>query len=157
MLSFSYRQVSLTTMGQNADGSSATPVTFSYDLATNREGVTIPHPTVPADADQHLPVGHDADVLIGGSGHILAGDHVGQDQFIFRDDIGSNEITNFSRPDQMLIEKPTFGTAGDSLEHYASDDGHGNTKITDLHHPADMITLDHVSVDQLDVSHFVLQ
>lgn len=93
---------------------------------------------------------------MGGSGHVLTGAHIGQDQFIFRGDFGSNEITNFSRPDQMVLEQSTFGTAGDILKHYASDDGHGNTIITDPHNAANTIILDHVSVDQLHVSDFVL-
>src|SRR3954447_15229549 len=47
MLSFSYQQVSLTTTPQKADGSLGTPVTFSWNLATNKEGTSIPAPSVP--------------------------------------------------------------------------------------------------------------
>ena len=47
MLSFSYQQVSLTTTPQKADGSLGTPVTFSWDLATAKEGPDIPAPVVP--------------------------------------------------------------------------------------------------------------
>ena len=46
-LSFSYQQVSLTTTPQKADGSLGTPVTFSWDLATAKEGTNIPTPVVP--------------------------------------------------------------------------------------------------------------
>ena len=54
MLSFSYQQVSLTTTPQKADGSLGTPVTFSWDLATAKEGPNIPDPVA-----NHAPVAID--------------------------------------------------------------------------------------------------
>ena len=45
MLSFSYQQVSLTTTPQKADGSLGTPVTFSWNLATAKEGKIFRRPS----------------------------------------------------------------------------------------------------------------
>src|SRR5690348_5111997 len=45
--SFNYNQVSLTTTPQNSNGSPGTPVTVSWDIETNREGVTITAPIIP--------------------------------------------------------------------------------------------------------------
>jgi type VI protein secretion system component Hcp len=47
MLTFSYQQVSLTTIPQDPTGGLGTPVTFSWNLATNSQDAVIPAP-VPA-------------------------------------------------------------------------------------------------------------
>ncbi len=159
MLSFSYGQVSVTTTGQNADGSLDTPVTFSWDVAANREGATIPEPHVPVaavDGGQHLLNGSEVDIVVGSPGGVLTGAHPGHDQFVFTGNFGHNEITNFSPSDHIMLERSHFGDANEILEHHATDDGHGNTIITDPHNPDNVIVLDHVSVEELDVTDFVL-
>jgi type VI protein secretion system component Hcp len=155
MLSFSYGQVSITTTGQSEDGRAGPRETFSWDVAEGHSGVTIPEPHVPTDGDQLLN-GNKADVVHGSPGGILTGPHPGHDQFVFTGDFGHNEITNFSRSDHIVLERSHFGNANEILEHYASDDGHGNTVITDPHNPDNVIVLDHVSVEELDVTDFVL-
>ena len=104
---------------------------------------------------QHLVGGNGADVLIGGNGDILTGGN-GPDQFVFKGDFGRNEITDFSHPDTLQLDKSTFGSVNEILTHYASNYGHGNTIIVDPHNPANMIILDHVSLNQLRASDFVL-
>jgi type VI protein secretion system component Hcp len=156
MLSFDYRQVSITTTGQNEDGSLAEPEAFSWDAATNQQGgVNIPEPHVPTNGVQLLN-GNEADVVVGSPGGILTGPHPGHDQFVFTGDFGHNEITNFSPSDHIVLERSHFGNANQILEHYVSDDGHGNTVITDPQNPDNVIVLDHVSVEELDVTDFVL-
>lgn len=44
----------------------------------------------------------------------------------------------------------------DVLEHCVTDDGHGNTIITDPHNAANTITLDHVNVHDLNIGDFNL-
>ena len=49
-LAFSYQQISLTTWPQTATGELGDPVTVSWNVATNRQDVSIPDPVVPATA-----------------------------------------------------------------------------------------------------------
>ena len=49
-LAFSYQQISLTTTPQTATGDLGDPVTVSWNVATNRQDVSIPDPVVPAAA-----------------------------------------------------------------------------------------------------------
>jgi VCBS repeat-containing protein len=105
--------------------------------------------------DQHLLGGNGADVLIGGAENVLTGGN-GPDQFVFKSDFGSNHITDFARPDTILLEKATFGSISEILTLHASNDGHGNTIIADPHDSANFIILDHVSVSQLTASNFLL-
>ncbi len=101
--------------------------------------------------DQHLLGGNGADILIGGKGDVLTGGN-GPDQFIFKGNFGRNEITDFARSDLIKLEKSTFGSVADVLAQYATEDGHGNTIITDPHNSANMIILDHVRLSQLHAS-----
>ena len=156
VLSFSYDQVSVTTTEQQADGRLGDSETFSWNVATNRPGVDIPDPRVPEGVDQHLN-GNEADVLIGSPGGILTGAHPGQDQFIFSGDFGHNEVTNFGPEDHIVLDRSHFGNVNDILEHYAADDGHGNTIITDPVNPHNVIVLDDVSVHDLSALDFVLR
>jgi hypothetical protein len=74
---------------------------------------------------------------------------------IFCCDDGHNEITDFKNPDVIELAKSTFGSIGNILMH-AADDGHGNTIITDPHNSANTIMIDHVAVNQLHGSDFLL-
>jgi type VI protein secretion system component Hcp len=155
VLQFSYSQVSVTTTGQDERGRHTEPQTFSWNLATNEEDVNIREPRPGEGDDQHLN-GNEANVLVGSPGGILTGVQPGHDQFVFRGDFGRNEITNFSEADQIVLERSHFGNANEILEHHATDDGHGNTVITDPLNPDNVIVLDDVSVQELDVMDFVL-
>jgi hypothetical protein len=55
-----------------------------------------------------------------------------------------------------VLERSHFGNANEILEQHATDDGHGNTVITDPLNPDNVIVLDDVSVKELDVMDFVL-
>ena len=105
--------------------------------------------------NQHLLGGNGADVLIGGRGDVLTGGN-GPDQFVFKGNFGTNEVTDFSAADTLQLDKSTFGSAADVLAHDATSDGHGNTTITDPHNSANVIILDHVNLNQLHVSDFLL-
>src|SRR5262245_40259654 len=104
---------------------------------------------------QHVGGGNGADTLIGSPGDVLTGDN-GPDLFVFRGAFGRNEVTDFRSPDTIEVEKSAFGSAADILAHYAANDGHGNTIITDPHNSANVIVLDHVSLNQLHASDFLL-
>ncbi|MDE5447241.1 hypothetical protein GWG65_39245 [Bradyrhizobium sp. CSA207] len=104
---------------------------------------------------QHLAGGNGADALVGGNGDVLTGGN-GPDQFVFKGNFGGNEITDFSHNDTLQLDKSTFGSVNDILTHYAANDGHGNTTITDPTDPANFIILDHIGINQLRGSDFVL-
>jgi Ca2+-binding RTX toxin-like protein len=103
---------------------------------------------------QHLNGGNGADVLIGGPGDVLAGGN-GGDAFVFNGNFGHNEITDFKNPDVIELAKSAFGSIANVLAH-AVNDGHGNTIITDPNNPTNSITIDHVTVNQLHGSDFLL-
>ena len=103
---------------------------------------------------QHLNGGNGADVLIGGPGDVLAGGN-GGDAFVFNGNFGHNEITDFKNPDVIELAKSAFGSIANVLAH-AVNDGHGNTIITDPNNPTNSITIDHVAVNQLHGSDFLL-
>ena len=104
---------------------------------------------------QHLDGGNGADVLVGGPGDVLTGGN-GGDVFVFNGNFGHNEITDFKNPDVIELAKSTFGSAANILAHFAVNDGHGNTIITDPHNSANVIIIDHVGVNQLHASDFLL-
>jgi VCBS repeat-containing protein len=105
--------------------------------------------------DQHLAGGNAADKLIGGPGDVLTGGN-GPDLFVLNGAFGHNEITDFKHEDRIELQKSVFGSAADILAHYAANDGHGNTIITDPHNSANVIVIDHVSLNQLQASDFLL-
>ena len=105
--------------------------------------------------NQHLNGGNGADVLVGGPGDVLTGGN-GGDVFVFNGNFGHSEITDFKNPDVIELAKSTFGSAADILTHFAVNDGHGNTIVTDPHNSANVITIDHVGVNQLHASDFLL-
>jgi Ca2+-binding RTX toxin-like protein len=104
---------------------------------------------------QHLNGGNGADALVGGPGDVLTGGN-GGDVFVFNSNFGHNEITDFKNPDVIELAKSTFGSAANILAHFAVNDGHGNTMITDPHNSTNAIIIDHVGVNQLHASDFVL-
>jgi VCBS repeat-containing protein len=105
--------------------------------------------------NQTVVAGNGVDTLIGGPNDVLTGGN-GADLFVFKAAFGHNEITDFKNSDRIMLEKAVFGSAADVLAHYAANDGHGNTIITDPHNPANSIILDHVGLNQLHASDFLL-
>jgi VCBS repeat-containing protein len=103
---------------------------------------------------QTVLAGNGADTLIGGPNDILTGGN-GPDLFVFRGAFGHNEITDFANADKIILEAAVFGSAANILAH-AANDGHGGTIITDPHNAANSITLDHVGLNQLHASDFLL-
>ena len=104
---------------------------------------------------QTLAGGNGADVLLGGPGDVLSGGN-GPDQFVFQNDFGHNEITDFSKPDVIVLQASTFGSIANILAHYAVNDGHGNVLISDPHDAANTITVDDISLSQLNANSFLL-
>ena len=80
----------------------------------------------------------------------------GPDQFVFQNDFGHNEITDFSKPDVIVLQASTFGSIANILAQYAVNDGHGNVLISDPHDAANTITVDDISLSQLNANSFLL-
>ncbi len=76
--------------------------------------------------------------------------------FVFRGDFGKNEITDWAQPDTIQLDKASFGSVRDILAHDLSTDALGNAVITDPTNPNNKIVLDHVGVNQLHASDFIL-